>query len=153
MRLKIFLLSFLLLCLVALGTSLGAFSSLYLGNHINVGISVGGALVGGKTVEEAGKILEEKVKISFRQPVVFAVKSGSLRGKVFFVKPETIALKYDTDKSLQAAYEVCRTGNIFERLRRNYKISKEGKNLPLSFTLDWNKVRDQLLNFASAVNE
>lgn len=153
MRLKIFVACFIFLCLIALGTSLGAFSSLYLGNHINVGISVGGAHVGGKTVEEARKILEEKVKTSFRQPVVFVVKSGSLRGKVFFVKPETILLKYDTDKSLEAAYEVGRTGNILERLRRNYKISKEGKTLPLSFSLDWNKVREQLLNFASAVNE
>jgi len=78
------------------------------------GVKVGAVKLGGKTYNEAFKLLEEHEKI--------VDKNLTLKydDKEFIIRAENIGLVYDWDSSVSRAFEVGRTGDIFRDTKEKF---------------------------------
>jgi vancomycin resistance protein YoaR len=113
----------------------------YWANHgkIYPGVEVAGVSIGGKTPEEAQKIVEESTG---------GLKDIELTGpQDFTVSSNRLGVNFDVQATVNQAYAVGRQGNIAERIGERIEANSSTVRIPLSV----NYKREQLRNGLSAV--
>ncbi|RLC32697.1 hypothetical protein DRH13_01350 [Candidatus Woesebacteria bacterium] len=115
--------------------------TLFLG-RISPGVMVAGISLGGKTPEEAIKILSTITSPPERITITD-------NGQVFNVELDTIDFSYDFQKSAQAAYTLDKTGNITYDIWQKLILPFNITNLGLRLSLN----EDLLLESLSAIAE
>lgn len=112
---------FTLLCSLTLGIFFSlAFITIYSNNYsekIFEGISVSGINIGGLTKEEAAQVLRENLKYPFEADFAFTYKSD-----VWHAIPEELGMQIQYDATLEKAWAVGRSGDVFENLRQQLAI-------------------------------
>lgn len=110
------------------------------------GVTVADLDVSGKTVDAAAAMLQAQLK-----------EKGSVlqlvyEDKVWELTFEELGVTYDPKVSAEEAYSLGRTGTDKERLEAIGHLAAEGKNVPLSFTLNTEVLSAALEEIAPEVN-
>jgi hypothetical protein len=100
------------------------------------GVSVGGVTLGGKTPEEAQRILQERTggfeEIEPAGPEKFTVST------------EQLGVDFDVRSSANRAYTVGRQGNVFERVSDRMEATWGTVSVPLAVDYERGRLRDAL---------
>jgi vancomycin resistance protein YoaR len=125
----------LLICLI-LATLLGAADYLMNQDKIYPGVEVADISLGGKTPEEAQKILEERTG---------ELKEIKLTGpEEFTLSSEKLGVSFDIQGSVDQAYAVGRQGNILKRICERMEATLGTVDIPLSVNYDRERLREGL---------
>ncbi|KKT34268.1 MAG: hypothetical protein UW21_C0002G0011 [Candidatus Woesebacteria bacterium GW2011_GWB1_44_11b] len=111
------------------------------------GISVAGISVGGKTPEEAIKILGESVK----KPDEITLASQGDNPQEFKIKTQSIELKYDLEETAARAYGLGRTGNVFFDLETIINSITSKTNLGLAIKINEEALQNHIFTVAGQV--
>ena len=107
------------------------------------GVEVQSIPLGGKTPEEAQRIIEERTgaleEIELTGPAEFAVSS------------EETGVDFDVRATVDGAYAVGRQGNILERLRERVEATRGTVRVPLEVGYDRNRLREGLSGVFAAL--
>jgi len=117
-----------------------AYFLLFLG-RISPGVFVAGISLGGKTPEEAIKILS--TNINPPQKITLEVND-----QVFDIGLEKVAFSYDFQKSAQAAYSLDKTGNIFYDIWQKINIPFRKTNQGLRLSLNEELLLETILDIS-----
>ena len=117
--------------LIFLAVFLGTFlnNSLAYSGKIAPGITVAGIDVGGLTLKDAGDLLTQKIDAPEKMTLVSD-------NQTFEIATASIDLSYDLLESVQRAFNLTRTGNIFFDFRQRFNLLIEQKNIGLSVKLN-----------------
>ena len=135
---------FLVILLAGLtGAASGA--AWYYDKYVNIdtiypGVSIGGMDVAGLGEAEAAKKVEDYVADVQSQ----MIKLRAADKESSFPASE-IGLDMANREVINEAYKLGRTGNIVDRFKTVYLLTKEPKDYPVSFTYDEKKARDKIL--------
>ncbi len=117
----------------------------YWRNHgkIYPGVEVGSIPLGGKTPEEARRIIEERTgtleEITLTGPEEFALSSGE------------IGVNFDVGTTVDRAYGVGRQGNAVERVGERVEATRGTVRVPLAVDYDRKQLRDGLSGVFAAL--
>ena len=107
------------------------------------GVSVGGVTLGGKTPEEAQRILQERTggfeEIELAGPEKFTVST------------EQLGVDFDVRSSANRAYTVGRQGNVFERVSDRMEATWGTVSVPLAVDYERGRLRDALSGVVAAL--
>ena len=106
-------------------------------NKILSGISIRNTLVEGLTEEEASNMLNEKLENEKTQQIV--IKIGE---ETFSITQEQIGVQYNVEKAIEQAYNIGRSGNIFQNNFEILGTMLEENNIDIEFTYN-EKLLDQ----------
>jgi len=109
---------------------------LFLG-RISPGVYVAGISLGGKTPEEAIEVLENTV-------VVPTQINLSNENQDFKIDLQTVGFSYDFVRSVEAAYEIDKTGNLLYDLFRRLSLPFKKANLGLRLAFDEEKLGEAI---------
>lgn len=134
----------ILLMLAVAGVSAAA--SWYYNTYVNIdlvypGISIGNMDVGGMTFEEAKKTVDDYITSVSNESITLQV------GKQEKSFPMTdIGLSCSNPEVVNTAYEYGKNGNLFERIKAVYGLTKTPKAYPLTFYFDEAKAREKIVS-------
>jgi vancomycin resistance protein YoaR len=111
--------------------------------RIHRGVEVGSVDVGGKTPEEARRVIEDRAA-GVPERVRFFRGSGE-----FAYTADELGVGFDIETSLDQAYAVGREGDIFERLGDRSKASWRGARVQPVLGLNREQLRDALSDMIS----
>ncbi len=118
----------------------------YWRNHgrIYPGVEVGSVPLGGKTPEEARRIIEERTG---------ALEEITLTGpdEEFAVSPDEIGVNFDVGTTVDRAYAVGRQGNALERVGERVEATQGTVRVPLAVDHDRKQLRDGLSGVFAAL--
>lgn len=118
------------------------YDKVYKGVYIN-GISMEG---------QSAKDLENYLRKNYQDKVKELSLELKFRDTSEKISFSDIGVKYDINGAGEKAFELGRTGNIFERLYEIYKAQKNGKKLNITATYDIPKVKNIVESFYKSVN-
>lgn len=110
-------------------------------NKIIRGVSASGVIVGGLSVGEAVKVLEEKFEKSKKSPFTFIYG-----GEEFKITPDELGIDIDEAKTAVEAFSVGRGASTFSGILEQVKVLFLGKEIAPKFFVDKNK-------FLAAISE
>jgi vancomycin resistance protein YoaR len=93
-----------------------AVQELRFGDRILPGVWVEDVPMGGKSVEEASRILRDRVDARFRRPLTVRASSAG-RTRVWQQTPGALGFEPDLASTVREAYGVGRTGSLWDRVR------------------------------------
>jgi len=102
-------------------------------NNIYKGVSVAGIDLGGKTVDEAHKVLAEETFFSELPAFVYD-------GREFTLDAEQIDLKCDNEKTAQIAHAYGRDSNFFVRIANIFNVMFNPVDLPMEISYNKQKL-------------
>lgn len=103
-------------------------------NKIVRGVSASGVIVGGLSVGEAVKVLEEKFAKSKDSPFTFVYQ-----GEKFKITPDELGIDIDEAKTAVEAFSVGRGANVFSGILEQAEVLFLGKEISPKFFIDKNK--------------
>ncbi len=136
-----------LLAVVAVLVAADSFTSL---GRIHGGVEAGSVPLGGKTSEEARKILEERIPGALEE-VRFA--GGPGEEEKFALSAEEMGVDFDPAATAEEAYSVGRRGGLGERLADRLKSTFGTVRVPVRAEYRPEEARDRLDELARGVNE
>lgn len=110
-------------------------------NKIASGVSASGVIIGGLSVGEAVKVLEEKFAKNKNSPFTFIYG-----GEKFKITPDELGIDIDEAKTAVEAFSVGRGANVFSGILEQAKVLFLGKEIAPKFFVDKNK-------FGAAISE
>lgn len=110
-------------------------------NKIAAGVSASGVIIGGLSVGEAVKVLEEKFEKSKNSPFTFIYG-----GEEFKITPDELGIDIDEAKTAVEAFSIGRGANVFSGILEQAEVLFLGKEIAPKFFVDKNK-------FAAAISE
>lgn len=110
-------------------------------NKIARGVSASGVIVGGLSVGEAVKVLEEKFAKSKDPPFVFVYQREE-----FKITPDELGIDIDEAKTAVEAFSIGRGASVFSGILEQAKVLFLGKEIAPKFFVDKNK-------FSAAISE
>jgi lipoprotein-anchoring transpeptidase ErfK/SrfK len=117
-------------------------------DQIAPGIKVGGVDIGGKSADEARKIIKRQVVAPLQQPVVVTYD-----GKSYTLSPKQLHESADVDGMVQEAIDRSRQGNIFDRVTRYASGGDVNANLEPKVAYDKGAVKDFVNRLAAQVDQ
>ncbi|MDP9479330.1 MAG: peptidoglycan binding domain-containing protein [Actinomycetota bacterium] len=138
-----------LLAVVAVLVAADSFRSL---GRIHGGVEAGSVPLGGKTPEEAHKILEERIPGALEE-VRFAGGPGEEGEEEFVLSAEAMGVDFDPAATAEEAYSVGRRGGLGERLADRLKSTFGTVRVPVRAEYRPEEARDRLDELARGVNE
>ena len=126
----------------------GAFAALNPGNKIARGVHIEGMSVGGKSVESAKEAIAPDSDFAGRKFVLKDTVSGAQRT----LSADEIALSYDIDATVDAAYKVGRDGGFFADAATIVKLLFSPVDIPYQYTCDEDALSSTLYDFGVSVN-
>ena len=143
-RVGIIVLILLLLILAGGGAAFYYYYSKYINiDAIYPGVTIQGMSVGGMTQEEAKAKVQEYVDKVSQESVTLQVKK-----KESTFAFSDIGLKCTNMDTVEKAYDLGKTGNVFKRVMEVRKLEKEGTDFPLTFSVDRAETRKVVKNKA-----
>ena len=126
----------LLAVFAVLAAAMSAYGWNYYDKYVDIegiypGVKIQGMDVGGKTGEEAQRMIDEYVENVSEETVTLQVE-----GKEKSFPLSRIDLQCKNTNTSEEAGQLGRTGNILKRIAEIRKISEEGVDIPLEFTVD-----------------
>lgn len=113
------------------------------------GISVEGIELGGKTKEEAKKLLSE-LEPSLREEIDITL---SYADKSYHYTQDDFAFTYNTDEILEEAYQVARTGDDEERYLQVKSLPENPRNFEISHEMSTDNVEELVSKIAQEINK
>lgn len=101
---------------------------IWMGGRIISGVRISGLEVGGMRRQEVQRILMKQFEPQLQKKVTLRYNNRS-----FAIVLGTIGLTPNYSDSVEAAYRVGRTGNLFTRFHRRLTVHHRGMNVPLKF--------------------
>jgi vancomycin resistance protein YoaR len=135
------------MAVVAVLVAADSFASL---GRIHDGVEAGSVPLGGKTSEEARRILEERIPGSLEE-VRFAGGPGG--EEEFVLSAEAMGVDFDAAATAEEAYSVGRRGGLGERLADRLKATLGTVRVPIRAEYRPEEARDRLGELARGVNE
>lgn len=117
------------------------------GNKIAKGISVNGTYIGGKSTQDAIRILS-KDKIPEGQIITVRTPEGAQTS----FSAEDIQLAHNAEETAKKAYELSRTGNAAERVIKRIQLYFSHTDLPFECDADTGRLDELLYNFGAEQN-
>lgn len=117
------------------------------GNKIAKGISVNGTYIGGKSTQDAIRILSED-KIPEGQIITVRTPEGAQTS----FSAEDIQLAHNAEETAKKAYELSRTGNAAERVIKRIQLYFSHTDLPFECDADTGRLDELLYNFGAEQN-
>ncbi len=117
-------------------------------DQIAPGVKVGGVDIGGRSADEARKIIKTKVVAPLQQPVVV-----SYDGKQYTLSPKQLRESADVNGMVQEAIDRSRQGNIFERVTRYAGGGEVKVNLEPRVTYNKSAVKDFVNRLAGQIDQ
>ncbi|CAA9440091.1 MAG: Vancomycin B-type resistance protein VanW [uncultured Rubrobacteraceae bacterium] len=111
--------------------------------RIHRGVQVGSVDVGGKTPEEARRVVEERAA-GVPERVRFSRGSGE-----FTYTADELGVDFDIEASVEQAYAVGREGSFFERFKDRIGVFRDGTRIQPMLGLDREQLRDALSDMIS----
>lgn len=126
----------LLAVVVVLAAGLGAYGWNYYNKYVDIaeiypGVKIQGMDVGGKTEEEAQRMIDEYVENVSKEKVTLKVED---KEKSFALSE--IGLELKNPNTSEEAGQLGKTGNVLKRILQIRKLSREGTDIPLQFSVD-----------------
>lgn len=112
------------------------------------GVSVAGIPLGGKTREQAKQLLREK-EPELRAPISIVLSFGK---KEYTYTTDDFLYTYDTDRMLEEAFQVARTGDLKQRYEAYEELAAAPKDFPVTATLDFSSAEEKVAAIASELN-
>ena len=109
------------------------------------GVTVMNTDLSSKTPEEAKKILRDKVESFVAQPVVL-----SWRGKEWRPSAEQLGVKVDVDTTVDEAFRVGRSADLFSNVGQQWMSVESGYNVPLTVQISEPALQTYLQGIASS---
>ena len=101
---------------------------------IHYGVRAGGIKIGGKTVEEAQKYLDEQLAVASKSPVKVTYNKD-----FWEVSSKDIELKFDSNKMARNGFALGRSGNFFENIATRFKAYGGKHSVALVFNTNEEK--------------
>jgi lipoprotein-anchoring transpeptidase ErfK/SrfK len=117
-------------------------------DQIAPGVKVGGVDVGGRSADDARRIIEKQVVAPLQQPVVV-----SYDGKQYTLSAKALHEKADVDGMVQEAIDRSRQGNIFDRVTRYASGGEVNANLDTRVKYDKEAVKGFVQQLATKINQ
>lgn len=135
----------LLLVLLAGLIGVGSGGAWYYKKYVDIaevypGISIGGMDVGGLTEDQAGKKIEDYV--AGVKANTITLQAGEKESS--FAASE-IGLDLDNPQVVEEAYRYGKSGNIIDRFKAVYQLTRKSKDYPITFSYDKDKARKKIL--------
>lgn len=137
---------FLVLSPIVLLAIVVASYQLYFIGKIYPGVMVAGINVGGKDLSQASSLLSKKIAT----PEKLTLKSSSDH---YEINLKEIGLNYDIDKSVRAAYDFARTGNIVFDEAKRISLLIHHETIGLRLDLNENALSNSLSVIAGEVSQ
>lgn len=116
------------------------------------GVWIEDVSVGGKTVEEAVRLLRDRVDARFRRPITVHASSAG-RTRVWQRTPGVLGFEPDLASAVRGAYGIGRTGSLWDRVRARWRLWHEPVVLRLPVRRRPGRLEDFLREAARAVFE
>jgi lipoprotein-anchoring transpeptidase ErfK/SrfK len=116
--------------------------------QIAPGIEVGGVDIGGRSADEARKVIEKQVVAPLQQPVVV-----SYDGKEYTLGSKALNERADVDGMVQEAIDRSREGTILDRVARYARGGEVNDNLETRVKYDKAAVKDFVQELADKINQ
>jgi lipoprotein-anchoring transpeptidase ErfK/SrfK len=117
-------------------------------DKIAPGVEIGGVDVGGKSADEARRIIKREVVAPLQQPVVV-----SYNGKDYRLSPKDLHASADVDGMVQEAIDRSREGNIVARVTRYASGGDVNANLDPRVDYDKKAVKDFVNQLADEIDQ
>ena len=114
---------------------------------IHGGVTLSGIPVGGLTPDEAKNVLD--LRVAEVEKTEVALKSGD---KTWAVSPADVGTEIDSNASVAAAMEVSRKSNFLIDRFRGFGMWFKGKNIPLSGSVDTDKMEIVVSGIAHSID-
>jgi vancomycin resistance protein YoaR len=111
------------------------------------GVTVHGIDLSGMSTEEATDRLNQQMVYPATGRIVFQWEE-----QTWFAAPRELGLFIDTPTTVQAAYNLGRTGSLFEKLSAQFDLWYSGKNLAPVLVLDERVALNYVKNIASGID-
>lgn len=108
---------------------------------------IAGIKVGGMKTEEVQKIIEEKIAAINNQEITFTDETVNKT-----VKPQNLAISYQPELSVSKAYEIGRTGNIWQKIISRLTTIFHRTDLLAAFQLDRKNYNEIINELAEKIN-
>lgn len=108
---------------------------------------IGGINLGGKTRTEAAQVLQNEIKSSTKSNVELKYADQSWQ-----IKNSDLALSYNDDASVEAAWRVGREGDLSETLLEQFRSVFVGNRKPVVFEYNSQKLNSSILDIAQKIN-
>lgn len=112
------------------------------------GIKVNNIDIGGKTKDEAVKLLNNKYSDKIKNTTL----SLKYNDKNWAIKPDELGIKYDIQQKVDQAYGIARNGGLIKRYQEIMDLKNKNKNLPLEKTVDESSINKRLNEIAKDLN-
>lgn len=138
---------FFVLCMgVFLMAALGVVFEVKYLNRVYPGVIIAGIPVGGKTQEEMGRLLTEKLKGETEIKLAWGTSD-------FRIDFETIDFEYDLQTTQSQALSYARKGNLSENIKAKWAlISGEKASLPVHYFWNENKLNEMVTEIATQLD-
>ncbi|MBR0409859.1 MAG: VanW family protein [Eubacterium sp.] len=143
-KLKITGIIFLVLIFLAIA-GVSGYTAYYYNTYVDIdkvypGISIGDMDVGGMTMDEAEKVVNDYVSSVKSQTIT--LEAGEKKDSF----PVTeIGLECQMPDVVREAYDYGKSGNLYERIRTVYDLTETARNYPLTFAFDEGKARNKII--------
>jgi lipoprotein-anchoring transpeptidase ErfK/SrfK len=116
-------------------------------DQIAPGVQIGGVDVGGRSAEEARKVIRTEVVAPLRQPVAV-----TYAGQEYTLTPAQLRQRADTDGMVDDAIEASREGGLLERVSRYATGSEVDTDLEPRISYSKSAVQDFVAELAGEIN-
>lgn len=123
---RVFLASVVFVLIILAGVS-SYFISYF--EKVYPGISVAGVNLGGNSYQDAAAILSEKIKTPSEVKLIY-------KDRVFIIKTEDVGLSYDIPRTIDMAYNLARTGNLFQDAKTRVYLLFSRTDLGLLYNIN-----------------
>ena len=131
---------------VAFITALLAFQVAYAG-YILSGVHVGWVDLSETSPEDAARILDNR--ITYPQQGKIILRDGD---QIWVIAPAEAGLSFSAQKNAQDAYNVGRSGSLFQQISEKFQAWYRGINLPLAMVFDEHAAERYLKDLAAQIN-
>lgn len=116
-------------------------------SRIYPNVTVLGVNVGGLSLVEAKQALEDHFQPFYETPVVLTLEDRS-----WGITGEELGLTFNFDASLQQAYRIGRTRDMFLNMQTIRSVLQQGTEIPASIVIDERKAQASVARLASVVD-
>ena len=117
-------------------------------DQIAPGVTIGGVDVGGRSAEEARKLVKTEIVAPLRQPVTV-----SFKGEEYTLTPDELRQRADVEGMIDDAVAVSREGGIVARMGRYVTGSEVEEDVPTEVSYSEKSVDDFIDGVASEINQ